>query len=196
MKQLNKLTLVALSFGISAAALSLLPSRSAGAAGSEPVTVTGKQLVSPSLARLDVSHDTSPPLRDLVSGSMPSGVGAQPALSVLPSAADADPTDPGPSLTLVRSFAGIATPQSFPLNSPFATDSSGEKMLSGQAAQSTVFTIDNGGFRAGMLPADRDGKTPPPAGSPNYLMRTLDLNLGWPLSSLQVWTFQVDWRNP
>jgi hypothetical protein len=54
MKQLNKLTLVALSFGISAAALSLLPSRSAGAAGSEPVTVTGKQLVSPSLARLTI----------------------------------------------------------------------------------------------------------------------------------------------
>ncbi|MDQ4041898.1 MAG: hypothetical protein M3141_09140, partial [Actinomycetota bacterium] len=40
-----------------------------------------------------------------------------------------------------------------------------------------------------LLPADLDGSTPPPAGSPNYL-----LNLG--SSRLNLWRFHVDWADP
>jgi len=68
-------------------------------------------------------------------------------------------------------------------------------MLVNQAAQSFVMKIDNGGLRAGMLPSDWDGKTAPPSGSPNYFVRTLDPNLGWGASALEVWAFQVDWPN-
>ncbi len=68
-------------------------------------------------------------------------------------------------------------------------------MLINQTAQSFVMKIDNGGFRAGMLPADWDGRTAPPSGSPNYFVRTLDSNIGWPTSVLEVWAFQVDWPN-
>jgi hypothetical protein len=39
-----------------------------------------------------------------------------------------------------------------------------------------------------VLPADLDGSTAPPAGSPNYLM-----NFG--SSSLNLWKFHVDWSN-
>lgn len=67
------------------------------------------------------------------------------------------------------------------------------KMLQGQVANSVIFQIDNNGHRAGMLPADWDGHTSPPAGSPNYLVRTLDPNLGWPSVGLEVWALQVDW---
>lgn len=69
------------------------------------------------------------------------------------------------------------------------------KMLANQPAQSIVFKIDNNGLRSGMLPADWDGDAPPPPGSPNYLVRTLDPNIGWPVSAVQVWTLQVDWTN-
>jgi uncharacterized repeat protein (TIGR01451 family) len=67
------------------------------------------------------------------------------------------------------------------------------KMLAGQAAREIIFKIDNGGLRAGILPADWDGKMMPPAGSPNYLARSLDPNMGWPFSAVEVWTVQVDW---
>src|SRR6266851_2199411 len=66
-------------------------------------------------------------------------------------------------------------------------------MLAGQAAREIIFKIYNNGLRAHILPADWDGKTPPPVGSPNYLARPLDTNLGWPLSAMEVWTAQVDW---
>jgi uncharacterized repeat protein (TIGR01451 family) len=69
------------------------------------------------------------------------------------------------------------------------------KMLTGQAAQGIVTKIDNSGLRAGMLPADWDGKTPPPTSSPNYLVRFLDPNIGWPTSTVEVWAFHVDWLN-
>jgi uncharacterized repeat protein (TIGR01451 family) len=66
-------------------------------------------------------------------------------------------------------------------------------MLAGQAAREIVFKIDNNGHLGHMLPADWDGKTPPPAGSPNYLARSLDTHLGWPVPEIEVWTAQVDW---
>ena len=57
-------------------------------------------------------------------------------------------------------------------------------MLAGQAAREIIFKIDNNGLRGHILPADWDGKTPPPAGSPNYLARPLDINMGWPVSAI------------
>jgi hypothetical protein len=72
-----------------------------------------------------------------------------------------------------------------------------DKMLAGDGtAQMVLFTLDNNGHRAGMLPADWDGHTAPPAGSPNYLVRPLSTALGWPGSdALEVWKFHVDWTN-
>jgi uncharacterized repeat protein (TIGR01451 family) len=66
-------------------------------------------------------------------------------------------------------------------------------MLAGQAAREIIFKIDNGGLRAHILPADWDGNTPPPSGSPNYLARPLDINLGWPASAMEIWAAQVNW---
>jgi uncharacterized repeat protein (TIGR01451 family) len=67
------------------------------------------------------------------------------------------------------------------------------KMLLGQPANNVVFKIDNNGHRAGMLPADWDGHTAPPGGSPGYFVKTLDTNEGWPSIGLQIWTLQADW---
>jgi Big-like domain-containing protein/immune inhibitor InhA-like protein len=44
----------------------------------------------------------------------------------------------------------------------------------------------------GLLPADLDGATPPPAGSPNYFVAFDDTSL----SGLNLWKFHVDWTNP
>jgi hypothetical protein len=43
----------------------------------------------------------------------------------------------------------------------------------------------------GLLPADLDGATPPPAGSPNYLVAFDDVNN----NGLNLWKFHVDWTN-
>jgi uncharacterized repeat protein (TIGR01451 family) len=83
----------------------------------------------------------------------------------------------------------------FPGQGVFALAFERQKMLNNQPAQYFIFKLDNGGVRAGMLPSDWDGDTPPPAGSPNYFVRTLDPNIGWPASALEVWAFQVDWAN-
>jgi uncharacterized repeat protein (TIGR01451 family) len=66
-------------------------------------------------------------------------------------------------------------------------------MIAGQTAREIIFKIDNGGLRAHILPADWDGQTQPPAGSPNYLARPLDTNLGWPMSAIEIWTAAVNW---
>jgi hypothetical protein len=60
------------------------------------------------------------------------------------------------------------------------------KMLTGAAATQQCFQLSSS--FGGLLPADVDGATPPPAGSPNYL-----LNRG--ASSLNLWRFHVDWAN-
>jgi hypothetical protein len=44
----------------------------------------------------------------------------------------------------------------------------------------------------GLLPADLDGRTPPPAGAPNYVVAFDDASL----SNLNLWKFHVDWANP
>jgi hypothetical protein len=59
-------------------------------------------------------------------------------------------------------------------------------MLTGAAATQQCFQLSSS--FGGVLPADLDGATAPPAGSPNYLM-----NFG--SSSLRLWKFHVDWAN-
>lgn len=60
-------------------------------------------------------------------------------------------------------------------------------MLAGRAA--TQQCVQLGVNYGGVLPADLDGSTPPPAGSPNYL-----INVG--TNNLNLWKFKVDWVTP
>ena len=60
-------------------------------------------------------------------------------------------------------------------------------MLAGRAA--TQQCVQLGTAYGGVLPADLDGSTPPPAGSPNYLV-----NVG--TNNLNLWKFKVDWVTP
>lgn len=59
-------------------------------------------------------------------------------------------------------------------------------MLAGLPATQQCFQLSTS--YGGLLPADLDGKTLPPAGAPNYVM-----NLG--SSALNLWKFHVDWTN-
>ena len=59
-------------------------------------------------------------------------------------------------------------------------------MLSGLAATQQCFQLSTS--YGGLLPADVDGSTAPPAGSPNYLLSKLQTTLGF-------WKFKVDWAN-
>jgi uncharacterized membrane protein len=61
------------------------------------------------------------------------------------------------------------------------------KMLTGQAATQQCFLL--GATFGSLLPADLDGSTPPPAGSPNFV-------LSFATNSLQLWKFHVDWTTP
>ena len=62
-------------------------------------------------------------------------------------------------------------------------------MLSGQAETAQCFSTSSSD--GGLLPADVDGPTAPPAGSPNYL-----LSLASVANNLSFWTFHVDWNTP
>jgi hypothetical protein len=79
-------------------------------------------------------------------------------------------------------------------------------MLNGQPARVVFFdeAANNppGGQWIGQLPADLDGSTLPPAGSPNYFAE-VDDPVGVPPTSvgdtgfdLRLWKFHVDWTNP
>jgi hypothetical protein len=59
-------------------------------------------------------------------------------------------------------------------------------MLAGNAA--TQQCVQLSASYGGVLPADLDGATPPPAGAPNYLV-----NFG--SNSLNLWKFHVDWAD-
>jgi len=61
------------------------------------------------------------------------------------------------------------------------------KMLTGAAATQQCFQLSTS--YGGVLPADLDGATAPPAGSPNYMV-----NFG--TNSLNLWKFHVDWTTP
>jgi hypothetical protein len=60
-----------------------------------------------------------------------------------------------------------------------------DRMLAGDPARMVCFSVR----QAGLLPADLDGRTPPPAGEPNYV-----LNFG--RDRLNLWRFHVDWSDP
>ncbi|MCA9971977.1 MAG: immune inhibitor A [Anaerolineales bacterium] len=85
--------------------------------------------------------------------------------------------------------------------SVFALDRS--QMLIGQAASSQRFTapsLSGFSFQA-LTPSDVDGSTPPPAGSPNYLMRHRDTEAhgpsGYPTTDLlEIWAYDVDFTTP
>jgi hypothetical protein len=57
-------------------------------------------------------------------------------------------------------------------------------MLAGTAATQQCFQLSSS--YASLLPADIDGTTPPPAGTPNYLVNRLSTALGF-------WRFHADW---
>jgi hypothetical protein len=59
-------------------------------------------------------------------------------------------------------------------------------MLSGAAATQQCFQLSTS--YGGVLPADLDGATAPPVGSPNYM-------LNFTSNSLNLWKFHVDWAN-
>ncbi len=78
------------------------------------------------------------------------------------------------------------------------------EMLAGNAATFQRFTapdLAGFGFQA-LTPADLDGHTPPPVGSPNYIMRHRDDEVHNPGSNnptedyLEIWAFDVDWTTP
>lgn len=81
----------------------------------------------------------------------------------------------------------------FPGTGNFVAAFERNEMLNGNSADAVVYKLDTNGNRAGMLPADWDGHTAPPAGAPNYLIRTLDTDTGWPSDALEVWALDVDW---
>ena len=60
------------------------------------------------------------------------------------------------------------------------------QMLNGQTARFVGFNVTTIG---GQLPADLDGSTPPPAGTPNYTVQYPNT------SSLEIFEFHVDWNN-
>ena len=64
-------------------------------------------------------------------------------------------------------------------------------MLTGAPATMQCFNRISANFGT-MLPADLDGTTPPPSGSPEYY---LNFNYG-DTQSLDIWQFHVDWTTP
>jgi len=62
-----------------------------------------------------------------------------------------------------------------------------DKMIAGDPnAQMVEFSVGSGFY--GVLAADADGPTPPPAGSPNFLLDVIN-------NALRVWEVDVDWTN-
>lgn len=59
-------------------------------------------------------------------------------------------------------------------------------MIAGGPATQQCFNTDVN--HGGILPSDLDGSTPPPAGSPNYMLE-------FGTNSLNMWKFHVDWSN-
>jgi hypothetical protein len=64
-------------------------------------------------------------------------------------------------------------------------------MLAGNDATSQCFLVQTGPVGVSYLPADLDGSTPPPDGSPNPL---IDINNSG--QELRIVNFHVDWDNP
>lgn len=78
-----------------------------------------------------------------------------------------------------------------------------QRMLAGEPARAQVFSAPRivvGAFIQSLLPADLDGGTPPPAGSPGWFLRYRDGELNGELDPsrdhLEVWELFVDWVAP
>lgn len=73
-----------------------------------------------------------------------------------------------------------------------------DAMLNGKLARMIYF--DTGAAThsyGGMLPADLDGSTPPPPGSPNYFVEWDDsTKLGDAQDTIRLWEFHVNWTKP
>ncbi|MFZ2488390.1 MAG: proprotein convertase P-domain-containing protein [Anaerolineae bacterium] len=65
------------------------------------------------------------------------------------------------------------------------------KMLTGASAQ--VISYNVGATYGGMLPADWEGSTPPPAGAPIPFAEWDDSAWIAPSDALRIWNFHVDW---
>jgi hypothetical protein len=83
----------------------------------------------------------------------------------------------------IVNFSGGAT-----YSGPAAVAFDRAKMLAGQPASFQQFQLPN--TYLPLLPADLDGRTPPPAGAPNTFVTIA------PPNTLQLWKFHVDWTNP
>jgi hypothetical protein len=71
-----------------------------------------------------------------------------------------------------------------------------DQMLNGLPAQMVYFDLHGiDPNLGGMLPADLDGTTLPPAGAPNAFVQVDDNAWGYSPDQLQVWNFHVDWSN-
>ncbi|HRI57271.1 MAG TPA: hypothetical protein PK170_09260, partial [Anaerolineae bacterium] len=71
------------------------------------------------------------------------------------------------------------------------------QMLTGAAAQAVYFNgYSYNANYGGMLPADWEGPTPPPAGAPNPFVEWDDGAWIAPSDALRVWNFHVDWTTP
>ena len=89
--------------------------------------------------------------------------------------------------TSASSWAGVGA---------FAFDRT--RMLAGQPATMQYFHLGVNQW-GGMLPADMDGTTPPPAGAPNTFVEVDDS--AWdppniPQDQIEFWQFHVDWTTP
>jgi len=71
------------------------------------------------------------------------------------------------------------------------------EMIAGNPnARSVRFTVTQPGTGPnGLLNADIDGTTLPPAGSPNYLLGSMDNDIGAASDALMLYKFHVDWTN-
>lgn len=82
--------------------------------------------------------------------------------------------------------------------SKFAVAFNRAQMLAGQASAAQVeFFVPAAkqGADSHMMPADVDGATAPPAGSPEYFIETRDQSEGFASDEVDVWAFQLDWRS-
>ena len=70
------------------------------------------------------------------------------------------------------------------------------KMLQGLPAQMVKFKIPTTTNIYGLLPADWDGATPPPGGSPNPFVFLRSTQQGDTTTGLEIWNFHVDWTTP
>lgn len=70
-------------------------------------------------------------------------------------------------------------------------------MLQGLTARMVRFTGNGNDLAYSILPADVDGPTPPPAGSPGIFVDYVSPSLwGVPFYALEMWRMSVDWANP